>query len=113
MSPRRPGRSPDPVRITTAARSRNEDIAARQRRYIFSMSLRVVCFVGAILVGQGAFFWVLLAGAIFLPYIAVILANAGPGRSVEPGLRTVTPVRRELGGSGPGNAPGTARSEAS
>jgi hypothetical protein len=97
MSPRQSRRAPEPVRITTANRSRAEDLAARQKRYMFSMSLRVVCFVGAILVGQGVFFWVLLAGAIFLPYFAVVLANVSTSRADEPGLRPVAPVGRELG----------------
>ena len=38
----------DAVRITTAASSRNDDIAARQRRYVISMSIRTLCFVGAV-----------------------------------------------------------------
>ena len=66
----------DVVRITTASSSRNADIAARQRRYLFSMSLRTLCFVGAVLVGPGWFRWMLIAGALVLPYIAVVLANA-------------------------------------
>jgi hypothetical protein len=64
------------VRITTAATSREADIARRQRRYVFSMSLRTVCFVGAILVGPGWLRWVLVAGAVLLPYVAVVMANA-------------------------------------
>ena len=39
------------VRITTVPRSRAEDIAARQKRYIYSMGLRTVCFVGAVVLG--------------------------------------------------------------
>jgi len=63
------------IRITTASSSRNEDIAARQRRYVLSMSLRTICFVGAV-VATGWLRWVLVAGAILLPYIAVVMANA-------------------------------------
>ncbi len=63
------------IRITTASSSRNEDIAARQRRYLFSMSLRTLCFVGAV-VTTGWVRWVLVAGAILLPYVAVVMANA-------------------------------------
>ena len=40
------------------------------------MSLRTVCFIGAVLVGPGWLRWVLIAGAVFLPYIAVVMANA-------------------------------------
>ena len=66
----------DAVRITTAASSRNDDIAARQRRYVISMSIRTLCFVGAVAVGPGVLRWVLVAGAVLLPYVAVVMANA-------------------------------------
>ena len=66
----------DAVRITTAA-SEADDIAARQRRYVISMGIRTLCFVGAIVVGPGWLRWVLVAGAVLLPYVAVVMANAG------------------------------------
>lgn len=80
--PRRGGRgaAPSPVRITTAATSRADDIAARQRRYIVSMTIRTLCVVGAVAVGDIWLRWVLLAGAVFLPYAAVVMANAGDTR---------------------------------
>lgn len=77
------GKEPDPIRITTATRGRNADIDARQRRYIFSMAIRTLCFVGAVAVGDGWLRWVLVAGALFLPYVAVVMANAGA--SADPG----------------------------
>src|SRR3954470_24434821 len=66
----------EPVRITTAASSRAEDISARQRRYVVSMGIRTVCFVAAVLVGDGWLRWVLVAAALLLPYVAVVMANA-------------------------------------
>ena len=66
----------DAVRITTAATSRNADIAARQKRYLLSMGLRTLCFVGAIVVGSGWLRWVLVVAALVLPYVAVVMANA-------------------------------------
>jgi fatty acid desaturase len=69
-------RDADAVRITTAASSRNDDIARRQRRYVLSMAVRTACFVAAILVGPGWLRWVLVAGAVLLPYVAVVMANA-------------------------------------
>jgi hypothetical protein len=65
-----------PVRITTAAPNRADDIARRQRRYVISMLIRTACFVGAVVVGPGWFRWVLVAAALFLPYVAVVMANA-------------------------------------
>lgn len=69
------------VRITTASSDRREEIAARQRRYVFSMGIRTICFVAAIVVGPGWLRWVLVAAAILLPYVAVVMANATPSRS--------------------------------
>jgi len=79
-----PGRDDEAVRITTASSSRNEDIAARQRRYLISMSIRSICFVGAIvaaLAGLGWLWPILIAGALILPYVAVVMANATASRS--------------------------------
>ena len=86
----------DAFRITTAAQSRAQDIATRQRRYIISMSVRVVCFVGAVAVGPGWLRWVLVAGAVLLPYVAVVLANGTDNRDDafdlrEPGARRQLP----------------------
>ncbi len=74
----------DAVRITTAAESRNADIAVRQRRYLLSMSLRTLCFVGAIIASLAGVHWlwpILIVGALVLPYVAVVLANATTTRS--------------------------------
>ena len=68
-------RSDDPVRVTTAALSRAEELRGRQRRYLISMGIRTVCFVLAI-VTTGPLRWILVAAAVFLPYVAVVLANA-------------------------------------
>ena len=40
------------------------------------MGIRTACLVLAVLV-EGPLRWVLLAAAIFLPYVAVVFANAG------------------------------------
>jgi hypothetical protein len=63
-------------RITSARRTLTEDVDRRTHRYLVSMSIRTVCLVLAVLV-EGPLRWVLLAGAIVLPYVAVVLANAG------------------------------------
>jgi hypothetical protein len=73
--------SQSPVRITEVQASRAEDIRARQRRYLWSMLVRTICFVGAVAVGPGWLRWTLVAGAIFLPYVAVIMANAADNRN--------------------------------
>jgi len=74
----------EPIRITTAATSRADDIATRQKRYLLSMSIRSVCFVGAIvsfLLGISWLWPFLIAGALVLPYVAVVMANNSTSRS--------------------------------
>lgn len=72
---------PDAVRITTARSSAAADMKSRQRRYAWSMSIRLVCFVAAVAVGPGVLMWLLIAGAVFLPLFAVVIANAGDQRN--------------------------------
>lgn len=86
-----------PVRITTVAASRREEFDGRVRNYLFSMGLRFVCFVGAVVVGPGWLRWVLMAGAVFLPYVAVVMANAVRTTREEPLLHGVK--AREVAGS--------------
>lgn len=57
-----------------------EDQRQRTRRYLISMAIRTVCFIGAI-IADGWLRWTLVAGAVFLPYVAVVMANAGRSRS--------------------------------
>ena len=54
---------------------------------LITMAIRTACFVLMVVV-DGWLRWVFLAGAAFLPYVAVVLANARAPRT--PG--TVTPV---------------------
>jgi hypothetical protein len=98
----------DAVRITTAATSRREEIAARQRRYVWSMAVRTACFVAAIAVGPGWLRWVLVAGAVLLPYVAVVMANASGSRSDGFALPdgTVRPELLSRPGAVPDEAPG-------
>ncbi len=80
------------MRITTAAEPLDADIARRSRRYLAQMSLRVVCFVGAVVVDHWSR-WLLVLGAVVLPYVAVVLANAGrERRSADPGTRLAGPT---------------------
>jgi hypothetical protein len=69
-------KEPEAVRITSATRSHREDIGQRQRRYVISMGIRTLCFVLAVVSIGHWFMWVFIAGSLFLPYVAVILANA-------------------------------------
>lgn len=86
---RRTERTAEPVqRITGAPESLADDITRRTHRYLVQMSIRVVCFVGAVAIDHWTR-WLLLVGAVVLPYVAVLLANAGRERT--PGPDTFVP----------------------
>jgi len=90
-----------PIRITTAGTSRAQDIATRQKRYILSMSIRSVCFVGAVFAGLAHVNWlwpILIAAAIILPYIAVVMANAANTKGDDVSLLDSPYGRPELRG---------------
>lgn len=63
-----------PTVITDARSGASKELAARQRRYAITMAFRTACFIAMIFV-PGVFRWILFAGAVFLPYVAVIFAN--------------------------------------
>lgn len=82
-------RDSEAVRITTARPRRGEELDGRVRSYLVSMTIRVVCFGAAVAVGPGVLRWVLIAGAVVLPYVAVVMANAVDLRSDDHQLRHV------------------------
>ena len=76
----RQDRSVPEVAVVTAARlSHTDDITLRQRRYVLTQSVRIVCVVAAALLPV-ALFWkgVFMLGAVALPWFGVVMANAGP-----------------------------------
>jgi hypothetical protein len=70
---------PEVFSISKVETSLTEDQSGRQRRYLYSMGLRTACFVGGIM-AEGALRWILIVGAVVLPYFAVVIANAGRER---------------------------------
>src|SRR5215475_10873578 len=63
------------VIVTDAAPGHSEDLNSRIVRYAWMMSIRIVCFVLAVLT-PSPWRWLFVVGAIFLPYVAVVMANA-------------------------------------
>ncbi|MEU9604386.1 DUF3099 domain-containing protein [Streptomyces sp. NPDC048057] len=69
-------------RITGARQGLTEDVRGRQRRYVISMSVRTLSFVA------GAVLWnverhvalVAVVLGMLLPYVSVVIANAGRER---------------------------------
>lgn len=74
----------EPVLITEAAPSYDDELAARKRRYVLTMGMRIPCLVLA-----GVFYhtwWLALAFlalSVPLPWIAVLMANDRPPRKSE------------------------------
>lgn len=65
--------------LTSLAQSPEAERKSRMLKYTLAMTIRVVCIVLAMVV-QGWLMWVCFAGAILLPYFAVVIANsAGSG----------------------------------
>ena len=70
---------PEVFSISQVETGLTEDQSGRQRRYLISMGLRTPCFLGGIM-AEGVLRWVLIVGAVVLPYFAVVIANAGRER---------------------------------
>ncbi|MFJ2228639.1 DUF3099 domain-containing protein [Streptomyces halstedii] len=101
-------RGAEVFRITGARQSLADDVRGRQRRYIISMSVRTVSVVLA------AALWnverhvavVALALGVLLPYVAVVIANAG--RENTPSLPSTfvpAPMRPAALGAAPAAGP--------
>lgn len=88
-----------PAIVTSARLSHTEDIALRQRRYVMTQSLRVVCVIlAAMLPVSLPWKGVLIVGAVALPWFGVVMANAGPtiGRRRRKSLLVDRPVEEPV-----------------
>ncbi|MEJ1114966.1 DUF3099 domain-containing protein [Paenarthrobacter sp. CCNWLY172] len=65
---------PEVHSITDAAAAHSEDMRERMIKYAVAMGIRMVCIV-LIFVVDGWFKIIAIAGAVFLPWIAVVIAN--------------------------------------
>lgn len=72
-----------PISISSAKYAHSDEIPGRMKKYLISMVIRTACFIGAIFT-DGILRWVLIAGSLILPYIAVVVANAGQEQSFAP-----------------------------
>lgn len=72
--------------ITSLPASPDEERRARMIKYSIMMGIRVVC-IFALLFAQGWWILVFAAGAVFLPYFAVVVANVGTSRRGDEVLR--------------------------
>ena len=91
-------RADQPLLVTSAPQNPQDEIRIRQRRYLVTMGVRVVCFVLAIVLAAAHLVWaagIAVGASLILPWVAVIAANAGPTRPDETAL-LYDPNRREL-----------------
>src|SRR3954453_9335439 len=77
--------------ITDARAGTSVDLTQRIRRYTVTMAFRTVCFLVAVIFAHGWLQWVLFAGAVFLPYIAVLLANQANTKGLKKPVRRGAP----------------------
>ncbi|MYS20061.1 MULTISPECIES: DUF3099 domain-containing protein [unclassified Streptomyces] len=86
-------------RISGARAGLTEDVRGRQRRYIISMSIRTVSVILTVVLWnvERPVAWVMLVAGVGLPYVAVVIANAGRENTpVAPAAYIPQPVRPVL-----------------
>jgi hypothetical protein len=77
-------RKPVVHQVTDAQPSLSADIGRREKRYLIQMGIRTLCLILAVVVPlPWPYRLLFIAGAVFLPYIAVIGANER-GNDVPP-----------------------------
>jgi Flp pilus assembly protein TadB len=93
---RRSRSTDEPVLITTAPESSDDEFDRRRKKYAIMMTLRALCVLGAALTYRVSI-WLALAfvvGGMILPWCAVIIANDRPAKKRQqrlgyrPDLRT-------------------------
>ncbi|MEL5989896.1 DUF3099 domain-containing protein [Microbacterium phosphatis] len=73
---------------TSLPASPADDASDRVRNYLLTMGIRIACVIlTATVTPYGWWTFAFAAGAIFLPYIAVVGANAASGRTVTTAQR--------------------------
>ena len=89
-----------PQSITTLPESPEDDRKRRMVRYAIAMGIRVACVIACFFV-QGWWLLIPIAGAVVLPYIAVVLANVASRETqtvLRPGALVRVPPRDLPGG---------------
>jgi Flp pilus assembly protein TadB len=96
MSRRRERADEAVISVTSAQPGRSEDLDSRIARYAWMMSIRIVCFVLAVLT-PSPWRWMFIVAAVFLPYIAVVLANAHRTTQLSSAEPFIAPERPAIG----------------
>lgn len=66
--------------ITDAQEGHTDEMRRRMVKYTIAMSIRLACLLLFFFV-DGWLRWTFIAGAVFLPWIAVVIANSGSDQS--------------------------------
>jgi hypothetical protein len=66
--------------ITDAQEGHTDEMRRRMVKYTVAMSIRLACLLLFFFV-DGWLRWMFIAGAVFLPWIAVVIANSGSDQS--------------------------------
>lgn len=77
------GHAAPAVLVTDAQVAGSVERQDRQRRYLISMGIRTVCFVLAVVLFRGVAQLAAIAVSMVMPWVAVLVANAGPRRRTE------------------------------
>ena len=98
--PSHPGPTDEPptFSISQARESLDDEMHHRMKRYLISMSIRTVCFILAVVL-EGWLRWTMAGAAIVLPYVAVVMANAGPSKGAPAASRYTPTVHAIEGGA--------------
>ncbi|MEU8221781.1 DUF3099 domain-containing protein [Kribbella sp. NPDC048915] len=84
------------ISVTSAQPGRSEDLDSRIVRYAWMMSIRIVCFILAVIT-PSPWRWLFVVGAIALPYFAVVLANAHRSATQPAADPYLAPPRTAIG----------------
>jgi purine-cytosine permease-like protein len=68
--------------ITSATESHSVAVGSREKQYAITMGIRVVCFIAGVAIDHPVR-WLFFAGAVFLPWFAVIVGNQVARRASE------------------------------
>jgi len=93
------------VSITGVSRPHSDDLDRRINRYLISMLIRTICVVLVVVIDSPVR-WVFAVGAVGLPYVAVVLANARGERHAPPPPVPAPVPHAAITDIRPGDAPG-------
>jgi hypothetical protein len=93
-NPERPAKTVS-ASVSNVGQPLSVDQSSRARKYFISMMVRTACFILAVIL-PSPYRWIALFGAVVLPYVAVVVANAGR-ESIRGQATIISPGPREIG----------------